>query len=436
MKRTVFWSWQSDLPAAITREFIKHALTQALKRVNSDLELEQAERFELDHDTKGEAGLVEIVKTIFEKIDDCDVFVADITPVAEVLSSETGKKVPNPNVMIELGYALHELGHKRIITVANLAFGGKPEDLPFDLRHRRGAITYSLQSAEDPSYKKEKESLVNQLTGALRVNLEAPREDRLVRNPRPALSLETIGKVADVPIIEQVVNLNEVPTLDEIKLATPLRSKNDKGNSGFSLTDSYFSAPLGFGTGSRRKPFKEWTQEELSGYNSRVQLYYQEYEEYLDALKEHQLLLQRTIVVEIALVNSGTLPATDIRASISFPATVLVYENDDLPKPPPIPSAPPFAPYGHPGVTILQGRDPAFDRLWEKPRRISEDRRSIEFKSSKLQQGYRMTFNSFTLIFPSMQDIKNCEAQYHITADELTSSRTGTLCFEIKRADS
>ena len=48
---------------------------------------------------------------------------------------------PNPNVMLEYGYALDALGNQRLIGVFNKAFG-KPDDLPFDLRHRRWPIQY------------------------------------------------------------------------------------------------------------------------------------------------------------------------------------------------------------------------------------------------------------------------------------------------------
>jgi predicted nucleotide-binding protein len=130
----VFWSWQSDLPPSVSKKFVQDALSEALDKVALDLELSPAERPELDHDTKGEAGLVEIVNTILQKIDSATVFVADVTPIA--VTAE-GKKVPNPNVMIELGHALKSLGHAAIVLVANTEFGGKPEDLPFDLRMTR-----------------------------------------------------------------------------------------------------------------------------------------------------------------------------------------------------------------------------------------------------------------------------------------------------------
>lgn len=166
----VFWSWQSDRPSKATRAFIQSALESALAEVASDLDLSPAERPELDHDTKGEAGLVEIVKTIFEKIEGATAFVADVTPIA---ITGQGKQIPNPNVMIELGHAMKALGHESIILIANTVYGGRPEDLPFDLRHRRGAITYHLRPTDDEdAYTQAKERLVADLTSALSTNLK------------------------------------------------------------------------------------------------------------------------------------------------------------------------------------------------------------------------------------------------------------------------
>jgi len=53
---TIFYSWQSDTPAKLNRNFIDKALFQALERLNSDATLELALRdtqVELDKDTKG-----------------------------------------------------------------------------------------------------------------------------------------------------------------------------------------------------------------------------------------------------------------------------------------------------------------------------------------------------------------------------------------------
>jgi hypothetical protein len=66
-------------------------------------------------------------------------FIADVTPVG---ASQGRKPLTNPNVAIELGYALSSVGLSACM-VLNLAHGYR-ETLPFDLRHKRGPITYTL----------------------------------------------------------------------------------------------------------------------------------------------------------------------------------------------------------------------------------------------------------------------------------------------------
>lgn len=161
----VFWSWQSDSFEKHNRFFVRDALAIALKQVADDLDLTEAERPEVDHDTKGEPGLVSIVDTIFEKINQAAVFVGDLTFIGK---TDKGKLLPNPNVMIELGHAITSLGPERIILVANRAYGGRPEDLPFDLRHRRAPISYDLpETASSDDRKKAQRELANALASAL-----------------------------------------------------------------------------------------------------------------------------------------------------------------------------------------------------------------------------------------------------------------------------
>lgn len=140
MAKTVFWSWQSDQDERVTRHLIREALVAALERLTGTSSIE--ERLEIDHDTRGLPGSPDIVTSILAKIDAAAVFVGDVTPIA---ISPRGKHVANPNVLIELGYAKRALGTERVITVWNTAFtGSRFEDLPFDLRGRRGPITYTL----------------------------------------------------------------------------------------------------------------------------------------------------------------------------------------------------------------------------------------------------------------------------------------------------
>ena len=100
MTNTVFYSWQSDLSE--TRNVIRAALDRAVRDLNRDVALEEALR--VDQDTDGVAGWPEITSAILEKIERCEVFVADITPINGPQSRF--RLTPNPNILFELGYAL------------------------------------------------------------------------------------------------------------------------------------------------------------------------------------------------------------------------------------------------------------------------------------------------------------------------------------------
>lgn len=165
----VFWSWQSDTPEKHNKFFVRDALKAALAQAAANLDLTEAERPELDHDTMGEPGLVSIVDTIFQKIAAAELFVGDVTFVGQ---TPANKKIPNPNVLIELGHAITSLGPSRILLVMNHAYGGKPEDLPFDLRHRRAPIAFTLPEDATASERKVAfDKLTRDLVAALTPSL-------------------------------------------------------------------------------------------------------------------------------------------------------------------------------------------------------------------------------------------------------------------------
>ncbi|WOF43072.1 hypothetical protein KNJ79_18370 [Sphingopyxis indica] len=151
----VFWSWQSDRDPALHHYFVRDALKEACKLIASDPDYEEADRPEVDHDTKNVGGTPDITSTILGKIAAANVFVADMTPVGVTDPAILQPAVPpqkrskpkflqNPNVMSELGYAERALTQGRIILVANAAHYPGEEALPFDWRHRSGAKTYLL----------------------------------------------------------------------------------------------------------------------------------------------------------------------------------------------------------------------------------------------------------------------------------------------------
>lgn len=165
MKKKVFYSWLSDLPNNTNRSFLQKNLEDAIKNIsNEQLDLDPV----LDRDTVGIGGTPEIVSTIFSKIDNSHVFVADISIINQDAKE---RKTPNPNVLIELGYAARILGWDHVITIFNTDTGCV-EDLPFDVRSRR-PIQYSGKNK-----KEGKGALKNTLEIALRaiLKLDTPTE--------------------------------------------------------------------------------------------------------------------------------------------------------------------------------------------------------------------------------------------------------------------
>ena len=163
---SVFYSWQSEHPEAVNRYFIRDALKKAMSMIQQGCGLE--ERPEVDHDTKGVPGLPDIGHTIFSKIEASSAFIADVSFTSK--SIKGSRFCANANVLIELGYALHSLGDKRLILVMNDTFGSPDKQMPFNLAARRWPITYTLPpDADKETHKNVLSDLSSKLANALKV---------------------------------------------------------------------------------------------------------------------------------------------------------------------------------------------------------------------------------------------------------------------------
>ena len=167
MKIKLFYSWQSDTSPKTNKDFIEEAVQSALGRLNTsdDIELDVA----FDRDTLGIPGSPEIARSILEKIDQCSLFLGDVTIISK---TESGKPTPNPNVLIELGYAAGRKSWEQIICIMNQEYGG-PTKLPFDLRHRRWPILYRLSNtSSSEKLSEEKQRLSENIELAIRAVVE------------------------------------------------------------------------------------------------------------------------------------------------------------------------------------------------------------------------------------------------------------------------
>ncbi len=159
-KFKIFYSWQSDLPGNKTRNFIRDCIDEAID-LAEESEAIEAERDEATKDTTGSPN---IVTTLFSKIDDCDLFIADVS-LCFTSNTPEEKKSPNPNVLLELGYAVKTLSWERVICLCNTDFG---KEYPFDIAHNR-ITNFSLEG-------KSKKEVMSDISKIIFFNIRALRK--------------------------------------------------------------------------------------------------------------------------------------------------------------------------------------------------------------------------------------------------------------------
>lgn len=249
MKVTIFFSWQSDTRAAANRTLIQVALEAAAAKLRDDESI--SIHPVIDRDTREVPGAPDIGATIFKKIDGCAAFVADVTIIN---SGAGGRPTPNPNVLIELGYAFKSLGNRRLILVQNVAFGG-PELLPFDLRQKR-VLPYN-SPAEAKSRVEERRRLQSALGDALAlilaqekvqpapeypVELAIRYEKKIIRPERHDYELQvTLKNVGSRPITQWHVDV-EFPTRllePNVTYALSVPERSDQDQTLFRVTQDH-----------------------------------------------------------------------------------------------------------------------------------------------------------------------------------------------------
>lgn len=198
----IFYSWESDSPAETNRNAIRAALKSAAKNLEA---ARPGLKVVTDEATRGVSGSPNIVAKIHEKIELCDIFIADITTVT---SPRAKRPCPNPNVGYELGFAAAHIGWDRIILLFNEAFGKFPRDLPFDFaQHRAG--TYKSPTTLSTA---EKENLAKFLEAAIAMVLDQkPKRPAELRGvPREKLEHDH-----DVKNMKWLMRKIHMPTMDE-----------------------------------------------------------------------------------------------------------------------------------------------------------------------------------------------------------------------------
>lgn len=217
MPLTIFYSWQSDTRAACNRTLIQVALTGAIAELRGlpATSLDVA----IDRDTIGTPGSPDIASTILEKIDRCSAMIADVTLVD---SASDSRRFPNPNVLLEVGYAIKAKSFARIILVMNTHFGAV-EQLPFDLRGKRVLTYTSPPEAESRASSRDslKASLISALVETLRLETELETTSTVNDIDVPAVRAEIASLLtSNLPnVAEQLRPI--LQTLDQSRTLAP-----------------------------------------------------------------------------------------------------------------------------------------------------------------------------------------------------------------------
>ncbi|QKG51839.1 hypothetical protein [Hymenobacter sp. BRD67] len=202
MTHTIFYSWQSDSPKETNQQAIRLALRDAADQ------LEQAatepKTLTIDEATRGTSGSPNIPQTIFSKIDTCDAFVCDLTTIA---ISAGGKAIANPNVLIELGYAVATLGWERIVLLFNKQHGNFPIDLPFDVdRHR--ASPFTIQDRKDKAGKADLVSVLQTALNEIITQVPLRPAERKIMSPAQQ------ERAADVRVLTSTLETINIADFD------------------------------------------------------------------------------------------------------------------------------------------------------------------------------------------------------------------------------
>ena len=158
MKITIFYSWQSTIESKYNRYFILDCIKKAVEQIKQKYNSIEVKITEALRD---ESGQISIPETIAEKIENCHIFIADMTIINNDGASAKTKYTPNPNVLLEYGQVIAHIGKSQIISVLNSKFGSPhndPELIPFDIRSDRFPIEYSInEEIYTDKEKREKE---------------------------------------------------------------------------------------------------------------------------------------------------------------------------------------------------------------------------------------------------------------------------------------
>ncbi|WP_396146723.1 hypothetical protein [Flavobacterium sp.] len=191
MAYKVFFAFQMDIDDRFGKGFIQSAIEIAIQKFKTE-----GIDISLDFGFRGTPGTPLLIEEMLKKSSESDMVIVDLTFTSSKAWSEAKKikiwgkeikikgkellmldftqekKSPNPNVLLETGYAWAKKGTYRTLVVMNEAFGA-PDELPVDLKGFRWGITYDLNEGNYKARKEKRKILADNLYDAIKASIKS-----------------------------------------------------------------------------------------------------------------------------------------------------------------------------------------------------------------------------------------------------------------------
>ena len=181
MKMLVFFSWQNETNCLgfNNKKLIFESICKACKEIELKGQLKDI-TFEVQEGMRYRSGSEIVEQALKEQINQCDIFVGDITvgshlnkirAILKRFFPNRYRQAPNTNVTQEIGFSLNKYSEfdKQVILLYN-QFNGDPQEdnslIPFDLRAHRFPITFYMDKKSDAEEVKKR--LANALKDPIR----------------------------------------------------------------------------------------------------------------------------------------------------------------------------------------------------------------------------------------------------------------------------
>lgn len=187
MNYTVFFAYQTDIDEKYGKAFVQSAVESAIEKFKKN-----GINITLDFGFRGTPGTPPLLDEMLKKSSQADMVIVDMSFTSSkiwsdakrfrlfgreirILNNVKDKISPNPNVLLETGFAWAQKGTYRTLMVMNEAFGNASQ-LPVDLKGFRWGIRYNLDENNYTQNEKIKKDLADDFYKAIKTSINSEPE--------------------------------------------------------------------------------------------------------------------------------------------------------------------------------------------------------------------------------------------------------------------